>query len=60
MRSEWAVIENAGYVGENVRGRFESWHAAERFVQDKYDEDERQDLHVDIAYWDGDGWSYDY
>ena len=60
--ARWAVIENAGYEGECVRrGDFKSAMEAERYAQSKYDEDEREDLHVDIAFWDADGfWSYDY
>jgi hypothetical protein len=59
--NRWAVIEEAGYVGESViRDNFDSWSEANAFTLKRYDADEREELHVDIAYWDGDGWSYDY
>ena len=58
-----AVIENAGYVGENLRkSGFTNWRDAEAYINAHYDEDEREMLHVDIAHWDEDGgfWSYDH
>lgn len=57
-----AVIENAGYIGENLRKEFSNWHDAESYILKHYRSDEREELHVDIAHWDSDGgfWSYDH
>ena len=61
--TRWAVIENAGYRGERVvNDRMTTHSAAIKLMQDLYDPDEIEDLHVDIAHWDEEGefWSYDH
>lgn len=60
--ARWAVIENAGYDGECViASNFPHWLDAHAYVRSHYDEDERESLHVDIAFWDEEGfWSYDH
>ncbi len=57
-----AVIENAGYIGENLRAEFSTWREAEAYVDKHYRGDECHELHVDIAHWDEEGgfWSYDH
>lgn len=57
-----AVIENAGYEGESIRGEFTSWRDAQAFIDSHYEDDEFESLHVDIAHWDVEGsfWSYDH
>lgn len=58
----WAVIENAGYDGENTRHVDRSYAEANRWADEHYTRQERADLNVDIAHWDHeqDCWSYDH
>jgi hypothetical protein len=57
----YAIIELAGYDGENVRATGLSFLAACKKLERLYpNADEREELHVDIAREDADGYSYDY
>lgn len=61
--AKWAIIENAGYEGENIAGQnFTSEAQAWATVRRNYDPDEIEDMHVDVAHWDEEGgfWSYDH
>lgn len=62
MQTTWAVVELAGYVGENVRrSGLTSYGEADKAARALYpDADEREALHVDIAREEPDGLSYDY
>jgi hypothetical protein len=57
---EYAVIENAGYVGERLAKKgFGSYMGALKWMKRVYEEEERERLHVEIARREGEGWSYD-
>jgi len=59
----WAVIENAGYEGEWVaQTDFATEREAWKWAHERYQYDEMQEMHVDVAHWDDDQecWSYDY
>lgn len=62
MIKTWAVVENAGYEGETTRHVDRSYREALAWSKEHYSEEEREELHVDIAHWDHDQecWSYDY
>lgn len=46
---KYAVVENAGYVGETDRRSFKSYRQAVDWLNAEYDADERDELHVAIA-----------
>jgi hypothetical protein len=59
----WAVIENAGYEGEWIaREDLPSMFRAIEVMEKLYpDQEEREALHVDVAWKTEEGWySYDY
>lgn len=46
----FAIIENAGYVGEkDIGGRFATYTEASKRLHKQYDADEIESMHVDIA-----------
>ena len=55
----YIVVENAGYEGERDVKNFISYRAALKWLLKNYAEDERDGLHVAIAFEDGNGRSYD-
>lgn len=66
---QWAVIEMAGMArGECIVRVFDGdtpaagRGPAEDWLFNRYDEDERDELHPDVAHWDAEGgfWSYDH
>lgn len=61
-RTTWVVVESAGYDGEYVWPTLHSTYAeASRWMGRKYDAEEIEELHVDIARVDDEQHlSYDY
>ena len=58
----WAIIEQAGYVGENdIGGRYATEAEAYRALKRQYDADEIEDMHVSVAGVEPDGsFTYDF
>lgn len=56
MPGQYIVVENAGYIGErDARKGFPNYHAALDWLNQFYDEDDRETLHPDICYEDENG-----
>lgn len=51
----YLVIENAGYEGERIVHRHKSFRAAYAWVRDRYNTDQLEEMHVDIALERADG-----
>lgn len=57
----WAVVYQAGYIGQRVEDEFASFTGACDFRAVRYDADEIADCHIEIAARLSDGTlSYDY
>ena len=62
MIESWAVVENASYEKEFIwPKRFTNIVEAEKFIGNRYEKDEVESLHVEIAYITPEGnISYEY
>lgn len=44
----WLVVQNAGYTNEKIVHEAWTFHEAVRWMNDMYQPDEQEELHVDI------------
>jgi hypothetical protein len=59
LAKPYVIVENAGYVGERDVARFDDYWKALNALNADYDEDERDRLHVAIAYEAPEGRTYE-
>lgn len=56
----FVIVEHAGYEGEHdIGGKFDSYAEARDYVRKMYEPDEREQLHVEIAFDGPEGRTYE-
>ncbi len=59
LAKPYVIVEQAGYVGERDVARFDDYWKALAALNADYDRDERDELHVAIAYEAPEGRTYE-
>lgn len=59
MPKPYVIVENAGYIGERDVARFDDYWKALDALNSAYDRDEREEMHVEIAFDGPEGRTYE-